>query len=949
MARASFAAIAVLLAVTSVAHSAEKETQTVWLDELDVRLSVCGWRTTQRNRSVGGQPLKLAGQAFKRGIGTHSPGLFRIALFGGARRFVATIGIDAESEARGSVEFKVIGDGKTLFASGVVKGGQPGKRVDVKLTGVKQLDLVVTTGGNDYAFDHADWADARIEFTGTPPKAVRAPASRPGAGEFTFKLPPAEQVFEKASLPAVADRDELGAVLRRTAALLAHLATMADAPDLSAKAAALKALRGRAISTDVKDVAARKALLAEAAALRRQIAFANPLLSFDHILFIKRHFMPNAEKTGNHMCDQYFGFHAIEGGGLFVLEKPFSDAPTVTDVLADAVCETGRFKGRKLDHTGGYLSPELSFDGKRILFSYTDILEPRKRYTWTKDNTWHIFSVNADGTGLRQLTDGTTNDFDPCFLPSGRIAFISERRGGYGRCHGRPVPSFTLHSMNADGSDIVMLSPHETNEWHPSVDHDGMIVYTRWDYVDRGFNQAHHPWLTTPDGRDSRSIHGNFSPSARVRPHMEMDIRAIPGSHKYIATAACHHGQAYGSVVIIDPKIKDDDAMAPVKRVTPDQPFPESECRTHRDPANYGSVWPLSEHFYLCVYDANSRSNAGTRNNYGIYLLDAFGNKELLYRDDNISCLSPIPLRPRPTPPVVPHATLVGKPLAPGEKFVPPDPAKLPKTAEVAVVNVYDSQRPFPKGTKITALRIVQLLPKTTPYANNPRIGYGSQKSARAILGTVPVAADGSAHFRMPVDIPVYFQALDANGMAVQSMRSATYVHHGEKLICQGCHENRHEVARPRSEYPLAMRRLPSKITPGPDGSKPFSFPRLIQPVLNRRCVGCHAKKPKAPDLTAGDVANNPGKFYPSYNNLRKHSFFFDNHAFTTPITIPGKFGARASKLYRMLRAGHHDVELSTEEMRRIVLWLDSNSDFFGSYADLRAQARGEIVRPTLE
>ncbi|MHC4636537.1 MAG: TolB family protein, partial [Planctomycetota bacterium] len=240
---------------------------------------------------------------------------------------------------------------------------------------------------------------------------------------------------------------------------------------------------------------------------------------------------------------------------------------------------------------------------------------------------------------MRQLTDGITNDFDPCIMPNGRIMFISERRGGYGRCHGRPVPSFTLHSMNPDGTDIVMLSPHETNEWHPSVANDGMIIYTRWDYVDRGFNQAHHLWLTTPDGRDSRAIHGNFSPSERVRPHMEMDGRAIPGSHKFIATAACHHGQAYGSLVLIDPRIEDDDAMAPVRRITPDQLFPESEVATHRGPANYSSAWPLSEYFYLCVYDPESHSDAGAGNNYSIYLLDAFGNREKLYQDPEISCL----------------------------------------------------------------------------------------------------------------------------------------------------------------------------------------------------------------------------------------------------------------------------------------------------------------------
>ena len=763
-----------------------------------------------------------------------------------------------------------------------------------------------------------------------------------------------DQAFEQASLFFDTDRDPLDVVVRRSAALLEHLQRTPGGKPLTDEAKQLAALKARARLIDVADIVARKAAFDRAAELRRRIAFANPLLNFDKILFIKRHFMPNSEKTGNHMCDQYFGFHAIAGGGLFVLEKPLSGNPTVRNVLAGAICENGRFKGRSLGAGGGYLSPELSFDGKEILFSYTDIPEPRKRYTWTPENCWHVFKVNVDGTHLRQLTDGPWNDFDPAWLPNGDIAFISERRGGYGRCHGRPVPSFTLHRMKADGGDIACLSPHETNEWQPSIANDGKVLYTRWDYVDRGFNQAHHPWLTTPDGRDSRVVQGNFAASAGVRPHMEIGCRAIPGSRKLVATAACHHGQAYGSLVLVDPDVEDDDAMGAVRRLTPEQRFPESENRVHRDPVNYAGPWPLSEHFFLAVYDPNSHSNTGTSNNYGIYLVDAFGNKELLYRDEAISCLDPIPLRPRPRPPIIPDEVGASRPTGQVCKETGAPPPK-PPLAEVAVMDVYNARLPWPADTRIAALRIIQLLPKTTPYANNPRIGYGDQKSARAVLGTVPVEADGSAYFRMPVNRPVYFQALDANGLAVQSMRSATYVHPGEKLTCKGCHD-RPTQSPPIAGNVLALRRGPSKIDPEAEGSNPFSFPRLVQPVLDKHCVGCHdgkkvdtAGRPKGPDLRAGDPAKNPGHFHTSYVNLRKYAFYFNNAVYTTPRTIPGQFGARASTLYRMLAKGHNKVQLSRQEMRRITLWLDCNSDFFGAYDDIAAQARGEIIRPRLE
>jgi hypothetical protein len=242
----------------------------------------------------------------------------------------------------------------------------------------------------------------------------------------------------------------------------------------------------------------------------------------------------------------------------------------------------------------------------------------------------------------------------------------------------------------------------------------------------------------------------------------------------------------------------------------------------------------------------------------------------------------------------------------------------------------------------------MQVLPKTTPRANGPRIGYGDQKGARAVLGTVPVEQDGSAYFELPVGRPVYFQALDERGLAVQSMRSDTYVHPGETLVCQGCHQPRSFTA-PGATAPLAMRRSPSKIRPDVDGSNPLSFPRLVQPVLDRHCTACHDKEPKAADLKPGDWTKNAHRWYTSYANLRDVAFFWDGAGWTSARTTPGHFGARASKLYALLTEGHYDVKLPPNDLHRVTLWLDSNSDFFGSYENTEAQARGEIVQPTLQ
>ena len=752
------------------------------------------------------------------------------------------------------------------------------------------------------------------------------------------------------------DRDPLDVLLRRTRTLCDYLRESADGEILADEGDQLAALEQKAADIPVENRSMREALFGEGVALRRKIAFSNPLLDFSDILFIKRHPCYPAEDRGNHMIDQFFGFHALPGGGLFLLKNAFGDAPEAVDLLQDAPVASGRLAGRTLGSDWGFLAPELSFDQEEILFAATDTRSPRHVFQWTNENCYHIFKGKFDAlsgkiTDLTQLTDGAVNDFDPCFLPSGRIAFISERRGGYGRCHPRIVPTYTLYSMNHDGSDVTMLSAHETNEWQPVVNDDGMILYTRWDYVDRGANNAHHPWITTPDGRNPRAVTGNYNVTAFFRPVLEANLRPVPDSGLLTATAAAHHGQAFGSLVLIDPKIEDDQRMGPIRRITPEQLFPEAETPQHAAPARYGTCWPLSEYFYLCAYDPNARGDTDPEQNlYGLYLLDAFGNRVALYRDEKIASVDPIPVRRREKPPIVPHQTLVGKPLAPGEKYQPVDQATLPKTASMAVVNVYDTGLPFPQGTKISRLRIVQILPKTTWRESDPIIGYGHQKGARQVLGTVPVESDGSAFFTLPVNIPVYFQALDENGVAVQSMRSDTYVHEGEKLVCQGCHENRHSTsaAMPVRPSSMALRRAPSELTPDPKGTHPMNYPLLIQPILDEKCVACHAESddPKAIDLSRGPAENH---FFNSFVNLRPFCFYFDHYLWTEPQTIPGQFGSMASPLYKLLKSEHYGVQLTPEELYRFTVWMDNNCDFYGAYDDCALQREGKIVMPKLE
>jgi hypothetical protein len=244
-------------------------------------------------------------------------------------------------------------------------------------------------------------------------------------------------------------------------------------------------------------------------------------------------------------------------------------------------------------------------------------------------------------------------------------------------------------------------------------------------------------------------------------------------------------------------------------------------------------------------------------------------------------------------------------------------------------MDVYQGLGDIPKGS-IKHLRIIQIFPKTTPWANDPAMGIALEENGRAVLGTVPVESDGSARFTVPAQKPLLLQALDENGFAYQTMRSVVYVQSGEQISCAGCHENR--LSAPRSARALALRREPSQITPGPRDGRPFSYAETVQPVLDRHCLACHsgAEPPKGLDLTGTPE----GHFTRSYNALcrdfkRIPHFKMRNQIQVTPVG--GTYGALGSGLIKMLQQGHNKVELSPDEIRRLATWIDLNAIFYGS------------------
>ncbi len=782
------------------------------------------------------------------------------------------------------------------------------------------------------------------------PGQLEYPLSRPVSGANKEQV--TAQAYDKQALIWPEDGGPLGTALRRTGALLAWLTKENPAVDFAPLASDYAALKTRVTAANTTpgsadDIAAYLAVCT----LRRHLALQNPLLNFDQLLCVARGCFEGSARSnpstadvqGGHFATQFYGFNALPGGGLYAV-KDFKNAPQFINIVANSVVQNGRLKGQKLDH-GAFATPDLSFDGRQIVFAWTANRE--HKWVFAENTVFHLFKVNVDGTGLTQLTEGDTDDFGPCWLPDGRIAFVSERRGGYIRCFsGLAVRNHTLFSMKGDGTDIVPLSYFETTEWNPSVNHAGQLVYTRWDYTDRENCIGTRFWISGPDGTDPRSPHGNypkpyhtftgFEPwqgggkdSRHGTPLVEMGLRAIPGSPRYAFTAAPHHGEWFGSIGLLDLNVPDDGHMAQVKRFTPDEPFPETEMPSRRH-YKYGTPWPLSADFMLC----NAWEN--------LVLLDRFGNKELFAehallpcaQDERLRLIQPIPLRARPVPTAIPPRTVQGA-AATGKK-----------PATIAVMNVYDSDLPFPPGTKIKWLRVTQNILKENHQMGQPMIGFERENTPRIPLGIVPVEADGSAYFEAPVAKELIFQVLDENFRAVQSMRAVAFVHPGEQLSCQGCHEPTQrspQLAKP----PLAMRRAPSKLQPELGRIEPVSYYRQIKPIFEKACLPCHTREHKGPQ----DM---------SYAALRNDVFWFSGAMSGGMVsdysgihggsrTIPGRFGANYCKLGNALTNAAHLKTVSESDRRTVNLWLDSNSLRLGAYEDEAAQLRGELVWPVLD
>jgi len=679
--------------------------------------------------------------------------------------------------------------------------------------------------------------------------------------------------------------------------------------------------------------------------LKRELLLSDPLLKFGELLLCKRRTTAYA-----HLVGQYYGWHQRAGGGLYALRRPGRSLQT-RDLLNGRLPE------------GSILEPRLSYDGGRVVFAFVKC--GHEAVAWqslsinecgNEDFYLHLYELdlgNASAGGIRQLTQGPYDDMMAEYLPDGGIVFCSSRRKGYSRCFGpqfsKRWDNYTLHRADGDGGNIRTLSYNDVGEWFPAVANSGEILFARWDYIDRDAVTHQNLWSTRPDGTNPMAVWGNALP----KPHCTFQAKPVPDSNKLVFIASAHHSITAGPVCLLDPSVGLN-APEAVERITP-LPYPEAEG--WKIPEWYESPWPLSENLFLAAYSPNQlksegQHSGGDRNPddaQRIVLLDRHGNRELIYRDTAINTTTPIPLRSRKTPPIL-------------ASLLPENP---PESGELSVYDIYSGLPGVARG-EIVALRVVQLFPKTTPYANSPRIGVAGEENTRAILGTVPVESDGSARFIVPAKTKIFFQAIDKNGFARRTMRSSTYLQPGESTSCVGCHEYGKTSTKIRAEMPLAMKRPPSELEPGPLGGRPFGFVEMVQPVFDAKCVSCHGEKEPKGGINLSRTVSGAHGYTASY-----HSLCYAAGADGKPIRRVSKKSGRplvgcypqrnqiqitqvdapesaiGSPLVQMLRAGHNKVVLSDDELRPLITWIDLNAVYYGVYEPeehLAMQREGKAV-----
>jgi formylglycine-generating enzyme required for sulfatase activity len=659
-------------------------------------------------------------------------------------------------------------------------------------------------------------------------------------------------------------------------------------------------------------------------ALRAAALLGNPLLDFDRLLLVKRRDareirprpplrMPFPNDPIGHLNGLPVNF---QGTGV-LRQIPFDNEIAVLSPVRPEGQLTTLFRPENPVFVGDM---KLHFDADRLLFS-----------SLGSHHRFQIFEIGVDGKNLRQVTRGEESDvdnYDACYLPDGRIIFGSSSCFQSVPCERRLDEVSTLHVMNGDGSGIRRLCFDQDHNFYPTMIDDGRVLYTRWEYADIAHAFSARLFTMNPDGTEQRAYYA----SSGYWPNRIFYARPIPGqTTKFVGVISGHHGTARaGELVLFDVAKGRSQAQGVVQRI----PGWGRKVEPVMVDGLVDGSWPkflhphpLSDKYFLVACQPTAQSR------WGIYLVDVFDNMVLFREEEGYVLFEPLPLRKTPRPRAIPDRVNLAS-----------------REGTVYLSDIYAGRglAGIPRGT----VKKLRLFTYHFNYFGTSGIedyvGMDGPWDVRRVLGTVPVAEDGSAYFTVPANTPIAVQPLDAEGKALQLMRSWFTAMPGEAVSCVGCHEETNGTPPNRRIGALAGE--PSRITPWYGPVRGFSWDREVQPVLDKYCVGCHNGRLQAdgktpPDLCRAEPRQLPASdapFPPSFYELRR--FVRSPGLEGDPQMLPAAdYHADTNPLVQMLRKGHYDVRLDEEAWDRLVTWMDMNAPAYGTWLEIPT-ARGNMA-----
>jgi formylglycine-generating enzyme required for sulfatase activity len=458
---------------------------------------------------------------------------------------------------------------------------------------------------------------------------------------------------------------------------------------------------------------------------------------------------------------------------------------------------------------------------------------------------------------------------------------------------------------------------------------DGRVLYTRWEYTDIAHAFSARLFTMNPDGTEQRAYYA----SSGLWPNRIFYAKPVPGHPtQFVGVISGHHGTARaGELLLFDAAKGRRQAEGVVQRIPGWGKKVEAVMVDNLVDGSWPKFlhpWPLSDKYFLvsCQPTKDSR--------WGIYLVDVFDNMVLLHEEPGSVLFEPIPLRKTPRPRVIPDRVNL---------------ASREGTVYLSDIYAGEGLKSVPRGT-VKKLRLF------TYHFNyfgtsgiEDYIGMDGPWDVRRVLGTVPVAEDGSAYFTVPANTPIAVQPLDAEGKALQLMRSWFTAMPGEAVSCVGCHE---DINQSPPGCTRALAGAPSPIAPWYGPVRGFSWDREVQPVLDKFCVGCHngqqrADAQKPPDLRRAEPTRLPASdapFPPSFYALRR--FVRSPGLEGDPRLLPpADYHADTNPLVQMLRKGHHNVRLDQEAWDRLVTWIDLNAPAYGTWMEIPTAKDNPTVR----